>query len=58
MTISSQSGHRMEQLGAEIDEQLATTPTEELLDLEVLQPENIKDTCMHIRSLKDAMKKE
>lgn len=34
----------MEQLGAEIDEQLATTPTEELLDLEVLQPENIKDT--------------
>lgn len=48
----------MEQLGAEIDEQLATTPTEELLDLEVLQPENIKDTCMHIRSLKDAMKKE
>lgn len=44
VTISSQSGHRMEQLGAEIDEQLATTPTEELLDLEVLQPENIKDT--------------
>ena len=44
VTISSQSGHRMEQLGAEIDEQLAMTPTEELLDLEVLQPENIKDT--------------
>lgn len=42
--ISSQSGHRMEQLGAEIDEQLATTPTEELLDLEVLQKENIRDT--------------
>ena len=44
ITISSQSGYRMEQLGAKIDEQLAMTPTEELLDLEVLQPENIKDT--------------
>ena len=44
VTISSQSGHRMKQLGAEIDEQLAMTPTEELLDLEVLQPENINDT--------------
>ena len=44
VTISSQSGHRMEQLGAFIDEQLATTPTEELLKLDVLQPENIKDT--------------
>jgi NAD(P)-dependent dehydrogenase (short-subunit alcohol dehydrogenase family) len=44
VTISSQSGHRMPQLGAEIDELLATTPTEELLSLEVLRPENIKDT--------------
>ncbi len=44
VTISSQSGHRMEQLGAEIDELLATTPTEELLSLNILQPENIKDT--------------
>ncbi|MEH7120364.1 SDR family oxidoreductase [Neobacillus vireti] len=44
VTISSQSGYRMPQLGAEIDEQLATTPTEELLSLEVLRPENIKDT--------------
>lgn len=44
VTISSQSGHRMKQLGAVIDEQLATTPTEELLELEVLQPENIDDT--------------
>lgn len=44
VTISSQSGHRMEQLGAVIDEQLATTPTEELLSLEILQPENIRDT--------------
>jgi NAD(P)-dependent dehydrogenase (short-subunit alcohol dehydrogenase family) len=44
VTISSQSGHRMPQLGVEIDELLATTPTEELLSLEVLRPENIQDT--------------
>ena len=44
VTISSQSGHRMPALTPEIDEQLATTPTEELLNLDVLKPENIKDT--------------
>ncbi|MCM1233882.1 MAG: SDR family oxidoreductase, partial [Ruminococcus flavefaciens] len=44
VTISSQSGHRMKQLTAEEDEQLAMTPTEELLSLPLLQPENIKDT--------------
>jgi NAD(P)-dependent dehydrogenase (short-subunit alcohol dehydrogenase family) len=44
LTVSSQSGYRMPALGAEIDEQLATTPTEELLQLPVLQPENIRDT--------------
>ena len=44
MTISSQSGWRMPQLTAEEDAALATTPTEELLNLEILQPENIKDT--------------
>ena len=44
VTISSQSGHRMEALGAEIDRQLACTPTEELLQLDVLQPKNIRDT--------------
>lgn len=44
VTISSQSGHRMPALSAEIDEQLATTPTEELLALDVLQPENIQST--------------
>lgn len=44
VTISSQSGHRMPALTPEIDEQLATTPTEKLLNLEVLQPANIKDT--------------
>ena len=44
VTISSQSGHRMPALGFEVDEQLATTSAEELLKLEVLQPQNIKDT--------------
>ena len=44
MTVSSRSGHRMPALSAEADEQLACAPTEELLDLEVLKPENIKDT--------------
>lgn len=44
VTISSQSGHRMEQLGAKKDELLATTPTEKLLELDFLQKENIKDT--------------
>ena len=44
VTISSQSGHRMPQLTAKEDELLACTPTEELLSLEILQPENIKDT--------------
>ena len=44
ITISSQSGHRMEALGKEKDELLALTPTEDLLKLEILQPNNIKDT--------------
>ncbi len=44
VTISSQSGWRMPQLTKEEDKALATTPTEELLNLEILQPENIKDT--------------
>ena len=44
VTISSQSGHRMPALTPGEDEQLACTPTEELLNLELLQPENIRDT--------------
>lgn len=44
VTISSQSGHRMKQLTPEEDEQLACTPTEDLLKLPLLQPENIRDT--------------
>lgn len=44
VTISSQSGHRMPALTPKEDEQLAITPTEELLNLSILRPENIKDT--------------
>lgn len=44
VTISSQSGHRMSALTTEEDEQLACTPTEELLKLDILQPGKIKDT--------------
>lgn len=44
VTISSQSGHRMPALTPEQDWQLAMTPTEELLSLEMLQPKNIANT--------------
>lgn len=44
VTISSQSGHRMKQLGEYKDRLLAMTPTEELLQLDFLQPHQIKDT--------------
>ena len=44
VTISSQSGWRMPALTAEQDMQLATTPAEELLSLDFLRPENIRDT--------------
>lgn len=44
VTISSQSGHRMPALTPEEDMLLATTPTEELLSLELLQPEHIQDS--------------
>ena len=42
--ISSQSGHRMPALTPEQDRALAMTPTEELLKLDFLQLEKIKDT--------------
>lgn len=44
ITISSQSGYRLPALTAEEDEQLATTPTEQLLSIDLLRPENIHDT--------------
>lgn len=65
VTISSQSGWRLPALTAEEDEQLAITPTEELLQLPLLQPENIKDTlhayqlakrCNEKRTMAEAVK--
>lgn len=50
VTISSQSGHRMKQLTPMEDEQLACTPTEEILKLPLLQTENIRDT-LHVYQL-------
>lgn len=44
IVISSQSGHRLPPLSVEMNKELATTPTEELLDLEMLQLDQIKDS--------------
>lgn len=44
VTISSQSGFRMPQLTPQQDRELATTDPSELLSLDVLKKENIKDT--------------
>lgn len=44
VTISSQSGHRMPALSPADDLLLATTPTDGLLSLDILQPQNIRDT--------------
>ena len=44
ITISSQSGKRMKQLTQEEDEALALTPYEKLLELELLNPKNIKNS--------------
>lgn len=44
VTISSQSGWRMPALTAQDDERLAVTPTEDLLRLDILQPDQIRDT--------------
>lgn len=43
VVISSQSGHRMPALTPEQDRALAMTPTEELLSLDFLQPDKIRD---------------
>lgn len=44
VTVSSQSGYRLPALTPEEDRLLATTPVGELLSLEMLRPENIRDT--------------
>ena len=52
ITISSQSGHRLPALSPEIDELLATTPSEDLLSLDILKKETY---YMLISWLKDVM---
>lgn len=42
--ISSQSGHRLPELGEEANKKLAMTPTEELLNLDILQADTITDS--------------
>jgi len=44
VVISSQSGHRLPALTPAQDQLLATTPTEELLLLDMLQPDQVHDT--------------
>lgn len=58
VTISSQSGFRMKQLTPKEDEQLACTPTEELLNLDLLKVENIQDTLHAYQLAKRCNEKE
>jgi len=44
VVISSQSGHRLPPLTVEQNKALATTPTEELLGLPFLQPDQVEDS--------------
>jgi NAD(P)-dependent dehydrogenase (short-subunit alcohol dehydrogenase family) len=46
LVIASQSGHRLPPLSAEQNAALATTPVEELLQLPMLQPNQIKDSLL------------
>lgn len=65
VVISSQSGYRMPALTPHQDRQLAMAPTEELLDLDFLQVNNIKDSlhayqlakrCNEKRTMYEAVK--
>jgi len=44
IVIASQSGHRLASLTPEQDKALATTPTDQLLDLPMLQPDQVSDS--------------
>ena len=44
VVIASQSGHRLPPLSTEHNNALATTPTEELLKIPFLQPDQVKDS--------------
>ena len=46
VVISSQSGHRLHALTADEDRALATTPVEDLLKLDWLQPERVTDPLL------------
>jgi NAD(P)-dependent dehydrogenase (short-subunit alcohol dehydrogenase family) len=46
IVIASQSGHRLPPLSAEQNALLATTPTEELLGLPMLQPDRVTDSLL------------
>jgi NAD(P)-dependent dehydrogenase (short-subunit alcohol dehydrogenase family) len=46
VVIASQSGHRLPALTAEQDKALATTPTDNLLALPMLQPERVQDPLL------------
>jgi NAD(P)-dependent dehydrogenase (short-subunit alcohol dehydrogenase family) len=43
VVIASQSGHRLPALTAEEEEALASTPTQEVLGLPMLQPDRVAD---------------
>lgn len=57
VTISSQSGWRMPQLTASQDRALATTPCDELLALDFLNPSQIRDTLHAYQLAKRANEK-
>ncbi|WP_376692491.1 SDR family oxidoreductase [Wenzhouxiangella sp. EGI_FJ10409] len=44
LVVSSQAGHRLEALPQEQTRALATTPADELLDLDMLQPDRVTDS--------------
>jgi NAD(P)-dependent dehydrogenase (short-subunit alcohol dehydrogenase family) len=44
VVVASQSGHRLPPLSVEENKALATTPVDELLDLELLQPDRVPDS--------------
>ncbi len=55
IVISSQSGHRMPALTTDEDKLLAMTPTEELLNLDLVNPLNIKNTLHAYQMAKRAV---
>lgn len=57
VVISSQSGHRMPALTADQDKELATTETEKLLDLDLLQVSNIENSLHAYQLAKRANEK-